>query len=157
MQTYPADIDPEQVIRWLRVEHEAAPSTFRITASRTAQQREITPSEETHLGEEELEDLSEVATVATLEIAPAHASDGWLLTVVVEDETGPRVPDKDMLIEGKQKIDLGAFYQEFIRPGRGNASVVAEVDGPEAEARMARLLGAIEADRHSPGSAEPKD
>ena len=85
MQTFPVDVDPEQVVRWIRAEHEAAPSTFKITARRTMEVREIPVRKETHFGDEEREDLSEVATIATLEIAPIHARDGWLLTVVVED------------------------------------------------------------------------
>jgi hypothetical protein len=148
MQTYPVDIDPEQVVRWVRAEHEAAPSTFRITARRTREVREIPIQKETHLGDEEREDLSEVATIATLEIAPRHASDGWLLTIVVEDEAGPRVPDQEAATEGEQQIDLGTFYNEFIRPGRGSANVIAEVEGPGAKARVTRLLNAIETNRH---------
>jgi len=45
--------------------------------------RELPAGKETHFGDEERIDLSEVATIATLEIAPSHASDdGWLLGVV---------------------------------------------------------------------------
>lgn len=149
MRSYPVDIDPEQIVRWLRSESPAALSQLRITATRISEHKEIAPREATHLGDDELEDISEVATVATLEITPAHAGEGWLLTVVVEDEAGPRLPDKGMLIEGEQKMDLNQFYREFIRSDRGAASVVAQVEGAEAEARLARLLDAIEADRHS--------
>jgi hypothetical protein len=63
-----------------------------------------------------------------LEIGPAHASDGWLLTVVVEDEAGPRLPDRETRIEGEQQIDVASFYRQFIRPGRGLATVTAEVE-----------------------------
>ena len=81
---------------------------------------------ESHLGDEEREDLSEIATIAALEIAPAHASDGWLLRVVIEDEVGPRVPDGNTGAGGEHRIDLGTLYHEFIRPGRGSVNVVAE-------------------------------
>jgi hypothetical protein len=149
--TYPVDIDPEQVVRWIRAEREVAPAAFRITLRRATEAKEIPVGKETHLGDEEREDLSEIATLATLEIAPAHAGDGWLLTVVVEDEAGPRIPDNGT-VEAEREIDLETFYREFIRPGRGNASVVAEADSPEAEARMALLLKTIERGRHSPGA-----
>jgi hypothetical protein len=149
METYPIDADPEQVVRWLKAECEAAPSAFRIDARRTREVRAIPVRREDHLGDEEREDLSEIASVATLEIAPVHAADGWLLRIVVEDEVGPRISDRDIAGEGEQRIDLGTFYTEFIRPSRGNAYVVVEVEGPPSRARIAHLLKAIETNRHS--------
>lgn len=148
MESYPVDIDPEQVVRWVKAECEAAPSSFRVRARRSREAHELPVGGETHLGDQEREDLSEIATIATLEIAPAHASDGWLLSVVVEDELGPRVSDGGTGDEAEQQIDLGTFYKEFVRPGRGNASVIAEVEDAAAEARMARLIDAIETNRH---------
>ena len=150
MQTYPVDIDPKQVVQWLVAEHEVAPSGFRIQARRSIETRDIPLQKELHLGDEEREDLSEVATVATLEIAPVHAGDGWLLKVVVEDELGPRGPERAAAVESDEQIDLGAFYSQFIRPGRGTANVVAEVENSTAEARLSRLLGAIERNQHEP-------
>jgi len=35
---------------------------------------------------------------------------------VVEDEAGPRLPEKGALVKGDEQIDLHAFYDEFIRP-----------------------------------------
>jgi hypothetical protein len=89
-------------------------------------------------------------TIATLEIAPQHASDGWLMTVVVEDEAGPHVLDKRPLAASGQQIDLETFYSEFIRPGRGVANVEAEVADEAAEARVALLVSSVEANRHGP-------
>jgi hypothetical protein len=151
MRTYPVDIDPEQVVRWIRAERKIAPSAFRVTSRRATEVEEIPAQREIHLGDEEREDLSEIATIATLEIAPVHASDGWLLTIVVEDEAGPRVPDSGASVEGELEIDLEAFYREFIRPGRGSASAVAEVEDANAEVRLANLLKMIEKNRHGPG------
>jgi hypothetical protein len=148
MQTYPLDIDPKQLVRWIKAECEAAPSTFRITARRAREVRAIPGGKETHLGDAEREDLSEIATIGTLEIAPVHASDGWLLSVVVEDEIGPRISDGDVEPGAEQQIDLGAFYNDFIRPGRGTANVTADVADPAAKARVTRLLNEIETDRH---------
>lgn len=144
MQKYPVDIDPEQIVLWAMAEHQKAPSALRILGRRTAEEREIPVQNKFHLGDEEREDLSEVATLATLEIAPAHAKDGWVLTVEVEDEIGPRASVKGETTSEDRDIDIGAFYHEFIRPGRGIASVTAEVEGPEAEARVTRLLNSIE-------------
>jgi hypothetical protein len=154
-ETYPVDIDPAQIVRWVKAETEAKPSDFTITAWRTAEVREIPVRKEIHLGDEEREDLSEIATIATLEIAPAHTRDGWLLIVIVEDELGPRMQYDGKLAECEQQIDFGTFYKDFIRPGRGNANVIAEVDGPMARARMTRLLNAIEQNRHSRNRRSP--
>jgi hypothetical protein len=150
METYPVDIDADQIVRWVEAEHEAAPSTFRIAARRSREVREIPVRKEIHLGDEEREDLSEIATIATLEIAPVHTGDGWLLSVVVEDEIGPPVPGDGTSSQVEQQIDLGTFCNEFIRRGRGSANVIAEVEGSAAKERVARLLSAIESNRHGP-------
>jgi hypothetical protein len=148
METYPVDIDPGQVARWVKAECVIAPSPFKITARRRQEVREIPVRAETHLDDAEREDLTEVATIATLDIAPVHASDGWLLSVVVEDEVGPRVSNGDTSGDAEQQIDLGTFYKEFIRPGRGTANVIAEVEDPAAKKHLARLIKAIETNRH---------
>ena len=147
METYPLDIDPAQVLRWLKRESEVSPATFRIAARRAQEMRQLPVAKEAHLGDEEREDLSEVATVATLEVAPVHANEGWQLRIVVEDELGPRTSD-ERGGDGEQTIDLGTFDHEFIRRGSGIANVFAEVDGAAGRARLERLLGAIEKDRH---------
>jgi hypothetical protein len=148
METYPVDLDAGQIVRWVMAEQQIEQSTFRILARRATEVREIPPRKEFHLGDQEREDLSEIATVATLEIAPFHSYDGWRLTIVVEDEAGPRIPDKRAAIGGEEEIDLGAFYKEFIRPGRGSANVTVEVEDSAARARMTRLLNNIETNRH---------
>lgn len=182
MESYLVDIDPAQVVRWIKAEHEAWPSAFRITAVRSREVRDIPARSEFHLGDEEREDLSEVAVLATVEIAPGNAADGWLLHIVVEDEIGPRLSkveamadlitaegrggvaatdasDSDGMSEDgisqdgdggadgpEQRLDLGAFQREFMRPGRGTATITAEVDGAPARRRLANLLEAIERD-----------
>ena len=121
------------------------PLRHRIS-TRRREAREIPPQRETHFGDQEREDLTEIATIATLEIAPIKANDGWLLSVVVEDEAGPRVSDTNSEVD--QQIDVGTFYNEFIRTGRGVANVVAEVEVPAAKARVTRLIHMIEKDLH---------
>jgi hypothetical protein len=69
--------------------------------------------------------------------------------VIVEDEVGPRIPEEGAAEEGEEEIDLNTFYDEFIRPGRGSANVIAEADDPSAERRLAALLGTIEKNRHA--------
>ena len=94
MQTYPIEVEPEQIIHWLMVERQVAPSELRVSARRAIETRELPTRKEFRLGEEERDDLSEIATVGTLQIAPAHAAEGWLVTIVVEDEFGPRILDE---------------------------------------------------------------
>ncbi len=148
MYTYPVDIDPEQIVRWIMAEHDAAPNIFKISARQTVETREIPERREFHLGDEEREDLSEVAVDATLEIAPARADDGWLLRIIVEDEAGPRLGYRQSDVPSEQEIDIGSFYQQFMRRGRGLATVVAEVDNSAAERRIRKLLDDITVNRH---------
>lgn len=154
MYTYAVDVEPEQIVRWIMAEREAAPGTFRISVRQTAEVREIPERREFQLGDDDRKDLNEVAVDATLEIEPAHASDGWLLRIVVEDEAGPRLGYRQTALPSDQEIDIASFYRQFIRRGRGIATVVAEVDDPAAEQRVRRLLDDITVDRHADGKAQ---
>ena len=148
METYPVDVDAAQVARWVKDELEVAPSTLRISARRSREVRDIPLRQEFHLGDEEREDLTEVETIATLEIAPLHTSEGWLISVVVEDEVGPRVSLGDESAAAEQRIDPGTFYHDFIRPGRGIANVFVAVENATAKDHVNRLISAIETNRH---------
>jgi hypothetical protein len=151
MEPFPVDIDPKQIVRWIIAEHRLFPSSLKTMARRTTEVRQIPSRADLHLGDEEREDLSEVATVATLEITPAHPSDGWRMTITVEDEIGPRGPGRSAKVEGDEQIDLETFNSLFIRPERGTATAVAQADDAAADARLSRLLASIETNRHGPG------
>lgn len=153
MSTYPIDIEPEQIVRWLMAEQKSTPLLFRFDARRAVEVHKIPPRPEYRLGDEEREDLSEVATIATLEVTPAHASDGWTLTITVEDETGPRISTREAAAAPERRIDLGTFYYEFIRSGRGIATATAEVRDAAAERHLNRLLDSILVDRHPAATA----
>ena len=148
MQTYPVDIDPEQLVNWVMAECQAQSPAVKATARRTTEMREIPIRREFHLGDQEREELSEIATVGGLEIAPLDARKGWLLTVLIEDEVGPRAPDDDDAPESDEEIDINDFYNEFIRPERGNAYVIAEVENAAAKGRVTRLLNLVERNLH---------
>jgi hypothetical protein len=150
MQTYPVEIEPEQIVDWVLAESRIAPSEFRLSARRSIEPRELPTRKEFRLGEVERDDLSEIARVGTLQIAPAHAADGWLLTIVVEDELGTHILGEQEAVEEEQEIDVGAFYDLFIRPRRGVANAVAEAEGLDSAKRLSRLLEDIEMDRHGP-------
>ena len=149
MTTYPIDIEPEQIVRWLLAEQKTSPSFFKYDARQAVEVRDIPPRADLHLGDEEREDLSEVATIATLDVIPVRADDGWTLTIAVEDEAGPRVPNRAAAVAPEQRIDLGTFYQQFIRSGRGTATATAEVQDAAAERHLRQLLDAILVNRHA--------
>jgi hypothetical protein len=155
MRTYPIDIEPEQIVDWIMVETQEAPAEFKVSARQAIETRDLPTRKELRLGEVERDDLTEVATIGTLQIAPAHAVEGWLITVVVEDEFGPRILDEAEAAEEEREIDVAAFYDSFIRPRRGNTSAIAEVDGPAAEERLTSLLKDIEMDRHGASRGGP--
>jgi len=148
MDTYILDLDAGQVVRWLQEEQKAGTLRLRVAARRSRELDELPVQGDLHLGDIEREDLSEVTTLATLDIEPVHASEGWRLSVVVEDEIGPRISDRKGGDDGDLQLDLATFDAEFIRSGRGSANVVAEVEDQEAEERLQLLLDAIEENRH---------
>ena len=149
MQSYSVDIDPQQIVRWITAEHKAAPSKYKITARRSVEPRELPGRKELRLGDDERDTMSETATIATLQIAPARPSDGWLLTIVIEDEIGPSASEgTETVDEEEQEIDVDVFQEEFLNPGRGNANVIAEVTGPSGKTRLTRILNNIEKNRH---------
>lgn len=127
-------------MKWLVAEQKATPSLFRFAARRASEVREVPPRPEYHLGDQEREDLSEVDTIATLEVSPAHPSEGWTLTVIVEDEAGPRVTNQEASNSPEQRIDLGTFYRQFIRSERGIATATAEVQDAAGERHLKELL-----------------
>ena len=56
-----------------------------------------------------------------------------------------------LAVEPDEEIEVDTFYREFIRNGRGNATVAAEADSPIGKARITRLLHAIERNEHKKG------
>ena len=167
MENYAIDADVEQVIRWLLTEQGSGGRVLRISARRAADMWETPVRIDWWMDEEEREDPGGRIAIAVLEITPLQADEGWCLKVTVEDEAG-RLGDEssadrwggDMRggdgqggdAEGTEEepIDLATFYEEFIRPHKGTARLTADLDGREAEARLARLLSAIEGNSHSP-------
>ena len=148
MATYPIEIDPRQIVRWLVAEQRATPSLFRFDARRVSEVCDIPRHAEYHLGDVEREDLSEVDTIATLEVRPAHSSD-WTLTVNVEDDVGPRSNGEEAGgSNSEQQMDLASFYHHFIRSGRGIATATAEIGNEAGERHLKELLDAILVDRH---------
>lgn len=78
------------------------------------------------------------------------------MTLSVEVELEPIVPGEDSAEEEREPIDLDTFYLDFIRSGRGTASVTAEAESAEAEADLNRFLHAIETNAHVPEGTSRK-
>jgi hypothetical protein len=58
----------------------------------------------------------------------------------------PRVVGNGVDVGTGQQIDIGTFYNEFVRPGRGIAN---GADGPSALAKVTHLLSMIERNQHA--------
>lgn len=153
MQDYPIDIEPEQVVRWIIAEHQVAPSKFKVVARRHVETRELPARKELRLGDEERADVSETAIVVTLQIAPAHPKDGWLMTVSSSRTKSVRSAPMKMKRPRKNKTSMSTPSTKNSCAGRGSANVSAEADGPGGKARLTRLINDIERDRHGSGSA----
>jgi hypothetical protein len=147
MQSYPIDIEPEQLVRWIIAERETTPRRFEVVVSCVKETRDIPIKKELRLGDEMREDVSEIVTVATMRITPVQLSDGWSVSVIIEDDLGPPVSEEDAELE-EDGIDVETFYNEFVSRGRGSANVIAEVQNPAAKRRVSRLLADIVRDRH---------
>jgi hypothetical protein len=147
VETYPLDVEPEQLVRWFIAERRVAAPKFELVASCVEEARDLTLRKGFRIGDEVREDVHWVVRIATLKIVPIQRSDGWSVSVVIEDDLGPQAFEDDEARE-EEEIDVDAFFNDFVLPGRGSASVVAEVESRAAKQRLSRLLGDIVKDRH---------
>ena len=153
VETYPVDIAPEQVVRWLMVEGRLHAFDLLVSATRSFEAGELAGDE--RLGDEEREEVSEISDVGLLEVMPRQKPHIWTLRVRVEDDIGPRLPEDEPVPETEEELDLPTFYEEFIKADRGLAEVSVEVDSPAAKASFNRVLEAMLTDRHQHGKVEP--
>jgi hypothetical protein len=153
VETYPVDIAQEQVVRWLMVEGRLHAFDLLVSATRSFEPRELAGEE--RLGDEEREEVSEIAEVGLLEVMPRQKPHIWTLRVRVEDDIGPRLPEDEPVPETEEELDLPTFYEEFIKADRGVAEVSVEVDSPAAKASFNRVLEAILTDQHQRGKGKP--
>ena len=155
VETYPVDIAPEQVVRWLMAEGRLHAFDLLVSATRSFAPGELTGGESGTLGEEEREEVSEISEVGLLEVMPRQKPHIWTLRVRVEDDIGPRLPEDEPVPETEEELDLPTFYEEFIKADRSLAEVSVEVDSPAAKASFNRVLEAMLTDRHQHGKVEP--
>ena len=155
METYPVDIAPEQVVRWLMAEGRLHAFNLLVNATRSFEPGELTGEAGRRLDEEEREEVSEISEVGLLEVMPRQKPHIWTLRIRVEDDIGPRMPEDEPVPDTEEELDIPTFYEEFIKAGRGLAEVSVEVDSPAAKASFNKVLEAILTDRHQRGKTEP--
>lgn len=155
MESFPVDIDPEQLVRWLMVERRRGGSGLEIRAWRVNESHPVDSRLEDRLGDEEREDINDETTVARLEISPAHAAEKWRIVISVETEIQPIDPDQDSPDDDEEPIDLETFYLDFLRSPSTTTTIAAQAESAEAERHLRRFLGAVEADAHVPEGASP--
>lgn len=150
VETYPVDIAPEQVVRWLMDEDRVHAFDLLVTATRSYQLGEMSGGRSARIDEEMRDEVSELAEVGLLEVMPRQKPHLWTLRVRVEDDLGPRLPEDEPVPDTDEEIDLPTFYEEFIKADRGLAEVSVEAESPAAKAQATRVLDAILTDRHQP-------
>jgi hypothetical protein len=156
MESIAVDLAPEQIVRWLLDEDRRDALDLLLHAMRSYRTGEMSNEERAGLDDGEEEGLSETCEVGVLEVRPRHEPHRWVLRIRVEDDIGPRVPEDEPVPEEEEEIDLGAFYEEFIKGNRGTAEATAEVDSAADKASIDRLLGAMIRDIHGHAKGEGK-
>jgi hypothetical protein len=154
MESIAIDLAPEQIVRWLLDEDRRDAFGLLVNAMRSYRTGELTSAERGSLDDGEAEGLSETSEVGVLEVRPRHEPHRWVLRIRVEDDIGPRIPEDEPVSEEEEEIDLGAFYEEFIKGNRGTAEATAEVDSAADKASVDRLLGAMIRDIHGHAKGE---
>ena len=148
METYPVDLAPEQIVRWLLDEDRLHALDLLVSATRSYHVEELRSEEGASLNDTEGEELSEVCEVGILEVRLRQKPSRWTLRIRVEDDIGPRLPEDEPIPEAEEEIDLPTFYEEFIKADRGIARVSAEVENPAAKANLNKVLKAMLTNRH---------
>ena len=148
METYPVDVEAEQVVHWLMDEERLHAFDLLVRTTRSYQRSALAAGEGDRLGDTEREDLGESSEVGLVEVMPRQKPSLWTLRIRVADDIGPSLPDDEPVPEGEEEIDLSTFYEEFIKADRGLAEVSAEVESPGAKGSLTRVLDAMRQDRH---------
>lgn len=148
METYPVDLAAEQIVHWLMDEERLEAHGLLVTATRAYSRADLSPGEDSRLGDAEREDLGQNAEIGLVEVMPRHKPSLWSLRIRVADDIGPGLPDEETAPEGEEEIDLATFYEDFIKRDRGLAEVSAEVESAAAKSSLTRVLDAMRQDRH---------
>jgi len=149
METYPVDVDPKQIVRWLMNEERQRDADLLVTVTRTYWRRTLRPQDDSRLGDAERDDLGESAEVGFVEVRPRHQPSLWTLRIRVADDIGPTLPEDEPVPDGEEEIDLATFYADFIKADRGLAEVSAEAESAGAKGSLTRVLEAMRENRYN--------
>jgi hypothetical protein len=141
MEDYEIGLPAEVVVAWTVQAVKRGGSGLLANAWREYVVDESFPRE---TGGYEASDVERVIAVGSLEVVPEHRPDSWVLRVRVKDELGNRLPADEDAPEGPEAIGLDQFWDEFMAPGRGMASIRVSASGPADKEAFDRFLAALE-------------
>ncbi|MDH3473075.1 MAG: hypothetical protein OEM59_05240 [Rhodospirillales bacterium] len=141
MEDYELDLPAEAVVAWTLQAVKQGGSGLLANAWREYVADESFPREK---GGYEASDVERVIPVGSLEVVPEHRPDSWVLRVRVKDELGDRLPADEDAPEGPEEIGLDQFWDEFMAPGRGMASIQVSAAGPADKEAFDRFLAELE-------------
>lgn len=126
MEDYAIDLPAETVVGWIVQTFKKGGSGLLTNAWREYVLDESFAGKKS--GYEETA-VQEVIPVGSLEVVPEHQPESWVLRVRVEDDLGDRIPPDEDALEAPEEISLDQFWQEFISPLRGVASIWVSASG----------------------------
>lgn len=152
MDTYPLDLDAQQIVRWLIEEQKRGALGLDVLATRSYVLEDLDKGEWQRMGTGENEAVNDILAVGALEVRPRGQKNGWVLRVRVEDRIGPRLPEDEDAPEDEEEIDLETFQAEFIKPERGTVEVLLDAEDAAAKARFTNLFKHMLLDEHRAAS-----
>jgi hypothetical protein len=141
MEDYEIDLPADVVVAWTVQAVKQGGSGLLANAWREYVVDESFPREK---GGYEGADVERAIAVGSLEVVPEHHPDSWVLRVRVKDELGDRIPADEDVPEGPEAIGLDQFWDEFMAPGRGMASILVSASGPADKEAFDRFLAELE-------------
>ncbi len=141
MEDYAIDLPAETVVGWIVQAVRQSGSGLLTNAWREYVLQESFAGKKS--GYEET-GVQEVTPVGSLEVVPEHQPESWILRVRVEDELGGRIPPDEDALKGPEEISLGQFWEEFISPLRGAASIWVSASGRAEKRAFDDILTELE-------------
>lgn len=143
MEPYAIDLEPEQVVTWLSDQSHLDAFNIGVRATRSYEVAELRGGKSARLSDSDLDELGDVVEVGLLEVFPAKRPGAWKISLRMEDDLGPRLPEDDSAPDEEEEIDLRSFIEEFVRGGRGVPLLSAEAEDAAAGRQLAKVLKAM--------------
>lgn len=145
MEPYAIDLDPEQVVKWLSDKSHLDAFNIGVRATRSYEAAELRGGKSARLSDTDLDEVNDIVEVGLLEVFPAARPSVWKISLRIEDDLGPRLPEDGSAPAEEEEMDLSSFLEEFVRSGRGISLLSAEVESTAAGRRLERVLKAMRA------------